>query len=86
MDEAEEITRALKPPRCPKCGAEIDHLIYNAKELVKASVYLSGDYLEYCSWDTLATDYDTVEYRCPECDEVLFRDENEAKKFLRGVE
>jgi len=84
MGKAEEIARALKPPRCPKCGEKIYYLIYYAKELVEATAYLSGDYLEHSGWQTLSVDY--VEYRCPVCNQVLFKDEEEVKKFLKGEE
>jgi predicted RNA-binding Zn-ribbon protein involved in translation (DUF1610 family) len=85
MDEAEKVALKLKPPRCPKCGKEIDYLIYTAKELVKADAYLSDrSIVEYHNWDTINVDYDTIDYECPECGEVLFHDERDVERFLKG--
>jgi len=84
MDEAEVIANKLKPPRCPKCGAEIDHLRCYEKAWSTATCYINEDYLivEYSDWDIL--DVTEVEYHCPKCDEVLFESEEEARKFLKG--
>jgi len=70
-------------PKCPKCGKEIYYLIYYAYELQKAYVGLdtSGN-LEYGNWDSLGITKGEVEYRCPECNEVLFHDQEEVKRFL----
>jgi predicted RNA-binding Zn-ribbon protein involved in translation (DUF1610 family) len=84
MDEAEEIAKNLKPPRCPKCGAEIDHLHFYAYELVKADFWVVDGRSEYSGWDSLGDMLDEVEYSCPECGEVLFKHEDDAIKFLRG--
>jgi hypothetical protein len=84
MDEAEVIANKLKPPRCPKCGTALDHLHYHAKEFVRADVWITNWGVEYHNWGTLDTDYDTIEYCCPECDELLFTDQLDAEKFLRG--
>jgi predicted RNA-binding Zn-ribbon protein involved in translation (DUF1610 family) len=66
-------------PKCPKCGKEIDHLHYHVKELARADFDEGGN---YWNWDILDTDYDTVEYCCPECGGVLFTNEDEALAFL----
>jgi len=72
-------------PKCPKCGKKIDYLIYNAYELEKATFYVTDTNTEYSNWDSLGFTYpNTTEYHCPECDELLFVDEEEAEKFLRG--
>ena len=84
MNKAEEIAAALKPLRCPKCGARIYYLIYYAEELVEATAYLSEGHLEYSGWQTLSINYDAVRYCCPVCNRVLFRDERKAEKFLKG--
>lgn len=80
-DEVTEIVNALKPPRCPKCGEEIDHLHYYAYELNKADFWKTR---EYSNWDTLGDIKGDPDYDCPECGETLFHDQKDAEKFLRG--
>jgi hypothetical protein len=84
MNDVLKIANALKPPKCPKCGAEIDHLVYYVKELSRAKFWYVDGYSEYSNWDTIDTDAETAEYCCPECQEVLFRDEGEAEQFFSG--
>lgn len=81
--KAKKIARALHPPRCPKCGAELDMLI-NVCEAIEAYYFYldeNGDAV-YESKDAWAGDWS--EYQCPECDETLFTSEEMAKKFLEG--
>ena len=70
-------------PKCPKCGAEIDHLINwseaEQKFILRLTEKGTPNY-EYV--DTVPKDRN--EYECPKCHEVLFTDEEEAIKFLRG--
>ena len=65
-------------PRCPKCGAEIDHLAWFEKVWQKA--IFNGE--NYSNWDTVSV----IEgyYACPKCGAELFGAEEEARKFLRG--
>jgi len=67
---------------CPKCGEEIEYLIYNAYELQKA--YFDG--VDYTNWDSLGVTKGNPEYLCPECLEQLFTNEEKAVRFLRGSE
>ena len=70
-------------PKCPKCGAEIDHLHHFGYYLQKADFWIDEDgEPRYDDWDDLGDLKGTPEYECPECGEVLFTDEEEAKKFL----
>ena len=72
-------------PKCPKCGEEIDHLIYYAYELQKAYVGLDAyGNLEYGNWDSLGVTKGEPDYECPKCKEVLFHDEEEARRFLQN--
>ena len=67
--------------KCPECEAEIDHLdVLEAWEKVYV-LHADGEYklIEEAPSEFLAT-----QYRCPECEEVLFEDEDEALAFLRG--
>ena len=83
-DEAERVANALKPPRCPKCGAEIDHLRYYAYELQRADFWICHGYAEYDNWDTVGDIKGKPDYECPNCGEPLFHSEDKAEEFLRG--
>lgn len=80
---ARKIARALKPPRCPRCGKELTYLINVCEEfhVYYFEVDEEGevDYRDKDSWPG-----DTSEYGCPFCFEVLFTSEEEAKAFLLG--
>ena len=71
-------------PKCPKCKKEIDYLTYYAYELTKATVGIpeGTDHMEYSHWDSLGTTKGEVNFECPECSEVLFHTDEEAKTFL----
>lgn len=72
-------------PKCPKCGKEIDHLVYYAYELQRANLWVFEDgESEYSTWDSLGETKGDPDYECPECGEVLFHNEDEAINFLRG--
>jgi len=70
--------------KCPKCGAEITYLkdYSEGETLYEFSIDSKGqpDYNEIDVIPTSKSD----EYECPECSEVLFYDEEEAVKFLKG--
>jgi len=68
-------------PKCPKCGKEIEELLYYAYELNHAHFNRYG---EYYNWDTLPDMKGKPDYECPECGEVLFHSEEKALAFLRG--
>ena len=65
-------------PRCPKCGEEIDHLVYWEKAWRRAEFEADG---EYHDWETHPTD--SFYYACPCCGEKLFRSEEKALNFLK---
>jgi len=73
-------------PKCPKCGAEINYLVYSSiyKEEAFFSINEYGD-TEYERLEEIEYMPDSY-YRCPKCGETLFLDEEEAEKFLRGEE
>jgi uncharacterized protein (UPF0212 family) len=65
-------------PKCPKCGAEIHALVVFEK--VENEWIFDGD-------DYILTDKEFVDvggFHCPACGELLFEDEMEASKFLKG--
>ena len=66
-------------PRCPKCGAEIDHLIYYESGWL-AYTYDGKDYIRAEGLDI----FKGSAYACPICGEFLFESETKAQKFLRG--
>jgi len=76
--KVQEIARKLKPPRCPRCGAILRYLNYTAKEIVSARYYPP----EYTGWNTGFAD--SEKWSCPECDAVLFEDEESAEEFFLG--
>jgi len=73
-------------PKCPKCGKEIDYLrdFSPVWQEYKMIIDENGDaHYEFVD-DSLPIDTIDDEYECPECGEVLFTDEEEAVKFLKG--
>lgn len=69
-------------PICPKCGKEIDYLRSFCKQSAEYTLQLRNgepDYEHLSSADF----YEDEEFACPECDEILFTDEEEAIEFLK---
>lgn len=71
--------------KCPKCGAEIDSLD-DYSMCVQRFVFTVGsdglgDYVDV--GDSVSAD-EPDDYKCPECGEVLFTDEEKALAFLKG--
>jgi len=66
-------------PKCPKCNAEIETLTNFVSGEKKFTFDDSGNYEE--------VDFNECgkvnDYECPECQEVLFKDEEEALAFLK---
>ena len=72
---------------CPKCKFEIDHLNFDVTATCGSQIYASDvkentptDYDLSCLTDNVEFD----NFSCPECDEVLFLYEDQAKEFLKG--
>ena len=72
-------------PKCPKCGKEIVYLrdFSPVWQEYRITVDENGD-VHYEFIDNSDPMDTGDEYECPECGEVLFTDEEEAVKFLRG--
>lgn len=65
-------------PACPKCYTEIDHLyLYERYEK-------KYDYRVDSKFFMADVDPDSIEFECPECNEALFDDEDDAVIFLKG--
>ena len=72
-------------PKCPKCGAEIDHL--REFDNVEVSYVFGLDSKGRLCWDDQEILWDTakiIEVGCPECEAILFKTESEAVAFLKG--
>jgi len=72
-------------PRCPKCCREIDYLrdFSPIWEEYKMTIDENGNaHYEFVDGPFITNSGD--EYKCPKCSAVLFRDEEEAVRFLRG--
>lgn len=67
--------------KCPKCGTEIESLNFWETGESK-SVFDGGNY----EIESFEADGQTTDYECPECGEILFTDEDGAKKFLEKKE
>ena len=70
-------------PTCPKCGAEIDKLIYIGLRPQRCIAYVAHGCLLFDFIDE-ADDLLDGEYCCPLCNEVLFRNDGDAEEFLKG--
>jgi len=70
-------------PKCPKCGNEIDELINYSKGWEKHRFWIDSQGYPQYEMDEFIPD-EGNEWECPECNEVLFTDEEEATKFLKG--
>jgi len=70
--------------KCPKCNREIDHLHYYVYEFQRANFWVRGkDKWEFTDWKSLGEPSDEPpEFRCPECDALLFKGHAEASTFL----
>jgi len=69
----------MKLVKCPKCGAEINYLVNWQSTLTKHLF----DGSDYSKQDEEITD-GVNDYQCPRCDKVLFTNDEDARKFLRG--
>jgi hypothetical protein len=66
-------------PKCPKCNEEIDHLhLYERFEK-------KYDYGVESKFFIADVDPDDIEFECPECNEALFDNEDDADAFLKGA-
>jgi len=73
-------------PKCPKCGKEIDYLRDFSPVWCEYNLRIGENGEEYYEFvdDSLPMDNINDEYECPECSEVLFKNHDDAVKFLRG--
>ena len=64
---------------CPKCSARIEYLARYTK-CEKKHAFYSVDHYEYL--DEFELDSEPLDFECPECQEVLFHEEEQAHKFM----
>lgn len=73
-------------PKCPKCKAEIDYLVFDRLTHICQNVLLNdeGD-IEYGDYNDGSGENDEKEeFYCPECSALIATNEKEAIKFLKG--
>ena len=73
--------KRLSYKRCPKCGAEIDHLRVISEEVGELRMADGEPEYEWSS-EIYGDSVVSMKFMCPECDEVLFIDPYEAAQFL----
>jgi predicted RNA-binding Zn-ribbon protein involved in translation (DUF1610 family) len=69
--------------KCPKCGAEIDHLKVISENFGTLRIEDGEPIYEWIS-DIYGDEVMGFRFECPECEEVLFTDQCEAEGFLFG--
>ena len=67
---------------CPKCRAQIEYLRTELTATTGACLIDDGNLI---ADENLLDCYETNEYRCPECEEMLFgqHERTEAEKFMQ---
>ena len=68
--------------RCPNCKVILDHLTMWEKGEKKTMMMLIGNELVWEEVEFYPSGGD--DYECPECNEVLCHEQDEAEKILRG--
>jgi ssDNA-binding Zn-finger/Zn-ribbon topoisomerase 1 len=68
----------LKENKCPKCGEMIDHLIEERSQKHLFRFDSEGSYQFLDTGDILSSVYE-----CPECDAILFEDDEGAQDFFK---
>ena len=74
----------IKECKCPVCGEAINHLVnvQSGEQTYEFKIGKDGD----CHYKELEffTDDGTNSWNCPECDDELFLEEQDAEAFLKG--
>ena len=72
---------------CPKCKKEINKLFWEKEQKHNGSLGIDKEGNEEFDENySLEYEQTSCKYFCPECDEVLFNDDEKAITFLKGVE
>jgi predicted RNA-binding Zn-ribbon protein involved in translation (DUF1610 family) len=83
LEERKKPDTKEKKIKCPKCGAEIDHLKVVSENHGTLRMSGKGPVYEWIS-DVYGDEVVGLRFECPECEEVLFTDQYEAEQFLLG--
>ena len=78
-----EMKQMGKKVVCPKCGKEISYLWDFSKVENRYRFEIFEGEVDYELVDSYSLN-EIDEWECPECTAVLFTDEEEAARFLRG--
>jgi len=89
----EKQKKNIKPQKCTACGVEIDCLDFDVTATCSSSLYQEDvvkswwgkTAVEAYDSDTLMSNVEFNNFRCPECDTILFDTEEEAINFLKEV-
>lgn len=68
--------------KCPKCGAEIDHLVYQEEKSYDAIFTITDEGKPF--YDEEGADINSCSFCCPDCDEEVTKDEASAIELLKG--
>ena len=73
---------------CPECGEELTYLISAEQVWVGYETRLMNGALDYSTEHKIIDTIDDQpwEFSCPYCNNVIVKGEEEALKFLKGVE
>jgi hypothetical protein len=71
--------------RCPECNKDTISLVHTARVVAmwRFSLDQQGD-ADYSTSELMDEAGENQQWSCPHCDAVLFEDELDATKFLRG--
>jgi len=72
----------MSTPKCPKCGKEIDNLRHEATAIEVFTFKIIAGVPKYTKIDIHSVRQ--FDYKCPKCRIPLFKDTEEAIKFLKG--
>jgi len=73
-------------PTCPKCGKEIDHLNQFAPAEMRFKFTVGKDGESHSVPLGPSTFEAEEDFECPECQELLTNDEEDAARILKGEE
>ena len=72
--------------RCPKCKKKIDCLLWEGGKKHTGTLSINEDGNEEFDEDSNIFSQESYSYFCPECDEKIFEDDEDAIEFLKKEE
>lgn len=70
-------------PKCPECKECIESIVFDVVAGCRSEFNLNDKTLDY-DIDALTEGVEFKTFACPECDSFLFRDEQDAREFLKN--